>query len=292
MKPLLSSRNLFIVSFLVLLATNAFVLTGVASNKAGTPGASVTLSERELSLPYRLYKENSGLSLTLQWRTLNKQDGFDSYSYTNRGTPAWFDSKKLEALGYSSHEIEYYSSSSYDSRKRKPLPKEVFIVLENNSALYDEALKRAEVMVENQKARLAKNANDKQIRGRLERAEKQLNRERLSASRLFAVDAGVELTALRQQYSDSTRFIIAKGLIEPNYSYNNNKENRKIHGYIRRLSIEKIHIPLIQRKLFDNFLGQNKTQRSDIKVPRYQVELAYGSRLEPWVVSVKPMSAK
>lgn len=292
MKTLLSSRKLFIVSLLVLLATNAFVLTGVASNKAGTPEASVTLSERELNLPYRLYKENSGLSLTLQWRTLNKQDQFDSYSYANRGTPAWFDGKKLEALGYRRHEIEYYLSSSYDSRKRKPLPKEVFIVLENNSPLYDEALKRAEMMVENQQARLAKNADDKQIRSSVERAEKQLNRERLSASRLFAVDAGVELTALRQKYNDSTRFIIAKGLVEPNYSYDNTKTNREVQGYIRRISIEQIHVPLKQRKLFDKFLGQNKTRKSDNKAPRYQVELAYGSRLEPWVVSVKPMASE
>jgi hypothetical protein len=292
MKTHLSYRNLFIVSLLILLATNAFVLTGVASNRAGTPEALIILSERELNLPYRLYKENSGLSLTLQWRTLNQQDKLDNYSYANRGTPAWFDNKKLEDLGYSRHEIEYYSSSSYDSRKRKPLPKEVFIVLENNGPLYDEAVKRAEMMVENQKARLAKNTDDKQITSRVEQAEKQLNRERLSASRLFAVDAGVDRAALRQKYNDSTGFIIAKGLVEPHYSYDNTKTNREVHGYIQRLSIEQIHIPLKQRKLFDTLLGQNKTRQSDIKTPRYQVELAYGSRLEPWVVSLKPMEAE
>tara|TARA_R110002049_G_scaffold273930_6_gene451870 strand:- start:966 stop:1844 length:879 start_codon:yes stop_codon:yes gene_type:complete len=292
MKLQLSSRNLFTLCFLVLLATNAYVLTSVAANKAGAPEAFITLSERELSLPYRLYKENSGLFLTLQWRSLNKQEEFDEYAYDNRGAPAWFDSKKLVDLGYNNDEINYYSSSSYEPQKRKPLPKEVFIVLENNSVLYDEALKRAEAIVENQKARLAKNANDQHISNSLERAEKQLERERLSASRLFAVDAGVERSALRQQYSDSTRFIIAKGLIEPYYSYNNNKEKRKTYGFIRELSIEQIHIPLKQRNLFDKLLGQNKVHSSDVKAPRYQVELAYGSRLEPWVVSIKPMSAK
>jgi hypothetical protein len=291
MKLLLSSRNLFILGFLVLLTTNAFVITGIVSNKAGTPEASVILSERELSLPYSLHKENSGLSLTLQWRTLSKQDEFDSYSYAKGRTPAWFDSKKLEALGYSSHEIEDYSSSSFDSKKRKPLPKEVFIVLENNSLLYGEALKRAEVLVENQKEELAKKANDEHIRRNLERAERQLNRERLSESRLFAVDAGLDLTALRQQYKDSTRFIIAKGIVKPNYVYIKNKERMGVHGYIQRLSIEQINVPLIQRKLFDNFLGQNKIQNSDLKAPRYQVELAYGSRLEPWIKSVKPLNS-
>lgn len=268
------------------------MLTGVVANKAGVAESSVTLSERELKLPYRLHKENSGLSLTLQWRSLNKQDENDHYSYANRGTPAWFDRKKLEALGYHRDEIETDLLSLDESIKRQPHSKEVFIVLENKGASYDEAVKRAEIIVENQKARLAENVDDKQRANRLERAEKQLNREQVLASRLFTVDAGIELAVLRQKYSDSSRFIIAKGLVEPKYSYGNTKKNRAVQGYIRKLNIEKIHIPLQHRQLFDNILSQNKGQHSEIKAARYQVQLAYGRRLEPWVLSVKPIEAQ
>lgn len=290
MKTLWSSRNLFILGFLVLLATNAFVLKGVASNRADSESL-VTLTERELQLPYRLHKENSGLFLNLQWRTLSKKDDF--YSYSNGGSPAWLNETKLQTLGYNNVELDYYRlKSSYESRNRKPLSKEVFIVLEADSDLHDEVIKQAQKAFEKQKALLAIDDMDKRVRNDFERAEQKLNRERISASRLYAIDAGLNLTALRQQYADTTRFIIAKGLVQPNYVYNKDKRLREVSGYIKRLAIEKIHIPLKQRKLFDQFLNQNTTHRANNKAPRFQVELAYGRRLEPWVVEIKPFIAE
>ncbi len=294
MKSPFSPRKLFIASFLVLITTNVIVLTGIASNRSGEPDALVMLSERELRLPYRLYEENSGLFLRLQWRTVSQTGDYVSGAYANRRTPAWFDMNKLEELGFNSLELDYYRSpSSYNSIKRKSLPKEVFIVLENNGPLHAQVIKQAEKAFEKQKSLLAVDTSDKHVRNNFERAEQQLNHERIAASRLFAIDAGLEPNALRQKYQNRSQFIIAKGLVEPVlYSYNRDQKMSVVSGYIKRLSIERVHIPLKQRKLFDTLLVQNKIHRANTEAPRYQVELAYGQRLEPWVTSIKPLDSK
>lgn len=290
MKNLLSSRNLFFISFILLLATNAFVLNGIASNRADVESI-VTLTERELQLPYRLRKENSGLFLRLQWRTLNKNNAL--YSYSNGGSPTWFNQEKLQVLGYNSTELDYYRiKSSYKSRNRKPLSKEVFIVLEINSPLHNVILEQVKQEFEKQKALFAADNTDKHLRNKYERAEQQLNREQVSASRLYAIDAGLDPTTLRLKYEDATRFIIAKGVVEPNYVYNDDKKSRVVTGHIKRLAIEKLHIPLKQRKLFEKFLSKNTTYRPNNKPPRFEVKLAYGSRLEPWFESVLSLSAE
>ncbi len=53
MKMLLSSRGLFTLGFVILLATNIIVFSGVASNRSGNLEAQIILSERELTLPSR-----------------------------------------------------------------------------------------------------------------------------------------------------------------------------------------------------------------------------------------------
>jgi hypothetical protein len=68
MKILSSSRTLFALGFILLVATNLVVLAGVLLNRSAEPEALMTLTERELPLPFRLHKENSGLALRIAWR--------------------------------------------------------------------------------------------------------------------------------------------------------------------------------------------------------------------------------
>jgi hypothetical protein len=112
----------------------------------------------------------------------------------------------------------------------------------------------------------------------------------MTETRLFAIDAGIDAKKLREKYNDRTRFIIAKGLVKPRYHYGNKK--REVTGYITKLSIESIHVPLKHRQVFDAILVKDKSRRNGFIPPRYKVELAYGSRLEPWIVSVEPMDGK
>lgn len=286
MKILLSPRGLFVLGFMVLAATNIIVLFGVASNRSGNHDSQIILTERELQLPYQTYqihKENSGLSLRLDWRTLGKDE--ENINYMDRRSPAWFNAEKLEELGFKIN--DNLSSKGNKTYSRQSLPKEVFIVLENDGEPYRAAVKRVEVAFEKEDGLLKADPEDKRLRGNFERAEKKLKHMRITESRLYAVDAGLDPQKLRKKYEDQTRFIIAKGLVKPIYRGDN--KGKEVVGNITKISIENIHVPLNYKKMFDVVLAQGKLKHNECTPPRYKVELAYGSRLEPWIMSVEAM---
>ena len=74
--------------------SNAVALGGVWWNRAAGPESTLTLSERELSLPWHALRnrENSGLALTLNWRIADREAGEFISGYTvNGGMPEWLD---------------------------------------------------------------------------------------------------------------------------------------------------------------------------------------------------------
>jgi len=285
MKTLLSPRGLFALGFVILVATNIVVLSGVASNRAGAPEALITLTERELQLPYRVYEENSGLALRIKWRVLTKKE--DGSKFVGWRSPAWLNAEKLKELGFTTDTSA--SSEDIKDHHKLSIPKEVFIVLENNGDAYREAVKVAEEALEREEGLFKLKRSDKKLRDSFKRAEKQLERERLAESRLFAIDAGLDARQLREKYGDRTRFIISKGLVTSRYGYDNRKE---VFGDIMQLSISSISVPLKYRKMFESILGRDKSTQDKFGPPRYEVELAYGSRLEPWIVSVHLLDNK
>ena len=286
MKIPLSSRGLFTLGFMILVVTNFVVLTGVASNRSGDPEALIKLTERELRLPYQIHEENSGLSLRLAWRTLGRNE--DDKQYSGWRSPAWFNAEKLEELGFN---IDDYISSEHTlTNYKRPIPKQVFVVLEYSGESYREALRRAKKALAEVESSLKLNSEDKKLLNNSKRAEERLSRERMSESRLFAVDVGADPKKLRKKYGDRTRFIITKGVVKPRYNYN--RKTSEVFGYLARLDIESIHVPLKHRQVFGTVLARDKPRQSEFGLPRYRVELAYGSRLEPWILSVQHMDDK
>ena len=279
MKWRYSSRALFVLAFAVLAATNIAVLSGVAYNRSGDPETRITLTERELPLLYDVFEENSGLALHLAWRALPTEE--DERPYRGWGGPAWPTADKLRTLGFS---LDDDPGNDDDGALTKaPIPREVFIVLELEGAAYREAVARAERALVREEGLYRANSGDKQLRENFEAAEKRLQRERIAESRLFAVDAGRDPAGLRRTYSDRGRFIIAKGLVKPAYHFEN--KVKRVRGTILRLSVEGIHVPLAQRGVFDGVLAEEKSRGASLAPPRYRVELAYGRRFEPWIVS-------
>ncbi len=286
MRILLSSRGLFAFCFVILVATNITVLSGVSSNRNGEPDSQIILTERELQIPYQVYKENSGLSLRLTWRALGpvKEDNY----YSNGSTPVWFDAEKLKELGFNIN--DYLRQNDSTTFYKQPILKEVFIVLEYDGEQYAEAVKRSKNGLAREEGLFNKNPDDKKLRDNLNRAKKRLKHEQITETRLFAIDAGVDPGKLRKKYGDRARFIIIKGLVKPRHKFY--KNNKEVSGYISRLSVSSIYIPLKHRQVFDAIVTRDKSNRNDIRPPRFNVKLAYGKRLEPWMMSIKAMDDK
>lgn len=291
MKIFLSSRRLFAIGFFILITTNVIVLAGVAANRSGKPEALIELTERELQLPYYNTKEeNSGLSLRLDWRTLDEESDTSSYYgyYSRSRYPEWFTADKLMELGF---DLDAFKKMSNKMEKYKePIPKQVFIVLELDGEPYQRAVKRAEAALTKIKERSASHPDDRELKEKLKNAEKRLVDENTSSPRLFAVDAGLYPEKLRAKYPDRGKYIITRGLVEASRTHFNKKE--KINGYISELSVDNIHVPLEHRKIIDAVLEHSKPAKNEERSPRYTAQVAYGSRFEPWIVSISSLENK
>ena len=95
---------------------------------------------------------------------------------------------------------------------------------------------------------------------------------------------------LRKKYKNRDSYIILKGLVEIDY-YRNYSE-KEVFGTISRLSTESIYVPLKHRNVLEGILLLDKPTRRSFQPPRYKVKLAYGSRLEPWIVSIDSLDDK
>jgi len=284
MKKFSTPTALYIIGLIILAATNIFVLSGVASNRSGMPTTLVTLTERELALPYRYHEENSGVSLRMDWRALGKDKTGNQWSYYN--SPAWLDTEKLRSLGF---DVDRYLDSGSDSAlEQEPLSKDVLLVLEHDGDAYKESLRRVAARLERQKHLHFSNKTDKSLSDQYQNALKHLEKVKTSETRLYAVDAGLDMQILRKTYPDKNKYIIAQGIVDPSFR---NRNKQEASGTIRRLSIDRIQVPLAHRKILVELMEKQEFNRDKVKPPRYQVKVAYGSRLEPWIISVEKMDS-
>jgi Domain of unknown function (DUF4824) len=276
----LSSRTLFLLATVLILVANVVVLAGVAANRHGEPDARLKLSERELRLPYSLGRDNSGLALQLIWRTLgtDRDDGQSG----NWQPPDWLTSGKMMELGFDP--LALLAIPASDRHLRRPPSREVFVVLEVDGPLYGEAVRRAEAAAQRQRATILSTHEGKRAQELLEAATKQEKYQHAMESRLFAVDAGNDAKTLRDRYPDRSRFLVTRGIITPQRHQENGRD--ELTGTISRLSVNFIHVPQQFHPVFNELSSRHQTDNSRLPSLHYTVEIAVGSRLEPWVVAV------
>lgn len=273
-------RKLLLAGAALIVVINVLALGGVAWNRSGTPDSTLTLTQRELRLPYRwgMERERSGLSLTLQWRmpvSPDKRDPDWSQGSTD-GTPAWLDAGKLRALGFDLRADDRGRASS----------REVVLVLELAGPAYTAALERAAQRVERAEKRAERELpDDKPGAQALQAARENLQRERDTFSRLFAIDAGLDAAALRARYPDRSRHLIVGGRIRPHITHDDT--GVVASGWIESLSVGSISVPERLRAGLDG--AEHMTGRDDGQ--RFEADIAWGRRLEPWVTALRVLPA-
>ncbi|MDO8933565.1 MAG: DUF4824 family protein [Rhodocyclaceae bacterium] len=268
----------------LILLTNAVALGGAWWNRAGEPESRLALTERELMLPYRGYQmaENSGLALRLAWRVADGEAGGLYSSYAgNGGTPAWLNGERMAALGFAIRADE----TSSDARRRyeRQQAREVLVVLELAGPDWQAALQQAEENAARHAAAAAANADSKEFANRAKHAQEALQREERWNSRLFAIDAGRDLTTLRARYPDKTRFMIIKGTLRPRL-VTRDKQTR-FAGHLNDVSVSRINVPFALRPVLEQLQTRIRNKTED-EEPRYAASLAIGQRLEPWITTL------
>lgn len=251
---------------ILVLLTNAVVLMGAAYNRGGEPESSLRLTQRELRQDgWRSDKDNSGITLSLNWRF--EQEEISEYSAGHWGNPVWLDKAKLSQLGFdvgrSAHTPEF-------GRNRKGLQqREVFLVLEMDGPVYRHYLQRVQEYAEKRRKELAASPANAEAQRRAKSADENYQHELDKDSRLFVIDAGLDLSTLRASYPDRNRYAIVRGLVRPAV-YGIRNESR-IGGTIDDLYADRINVPFAFRQAFEG-------------TSVYQATIAFGRRLEPWIV--------
>ena len=274
-----SRRHTLMAGVALILAINAIALGGVAYNRSGEPESRIQLSERELRAPYGRFNrsENSGVELALKWRvpvSPAAHEPYYGYGYESwGGAPDWLDRAKLIALGFEQLPEKRLLPTDFRSLRTK----EVLLVLELNGPAAQQALDQARQKLADEEKLSAANPGHKEFERRVKTAREALQRETSENSRLFAIDAGVHLVALRAQYPDRSRFLIVRGFVRPQFAMRNKQE--QLSGYISALSVPKINVPVgFQPALQGATNGNTKG--------RFAATVAWGRRLEPWIVGL------
>jgi hypothetical protein len=272
-----SRRHTLIAGLALIGLTNAIALGGAAYNRSGEPESTLSLTERELRSPYVWTgrKENSGLALRLQWRVLqgdSRNVGAD-YSPYGGGMPAWLDAPKMASLGFDAKSSTETTDASRISRYQRQLPRDVLVVLELDGPAYRESLERAA------KAAKAMEARNERGEGK-KSADELMDQESRRNSRLFAVDAGVDRAALRSTFPDRTRYAIVRAQVRPAWS----PESKATAGFIDNVGAAEVNVPLEMRSAFEGVAPSSYEGRNGASA-RFEATLAFGRRLEPWLVS-------
>ena len=276
-------RKSLLTSVALLLLTNVVVLAGVAYNRSGEPLVSIELTERELPIrqTYRSTDENSGTALKLEWQILDPDDPY--YPSSRYGTPEWLDEGKLTDLGF---DIETFKNDTAKYQYRTGhLDTDVILVMEYEGDSYDRVLDQVENKVEELQKKVIDSPDDKEISDKLERFENQLSRLKLTSTRLYVIDAGLDERPLMKKYEDKTNLLFVRGEIGLRWS------DEEIKGRIKQAHVNLVHVPLpFSEQLPVLTAGQSfSIYGKDPTPPRYKVRLNIGNRLEPWIDSVMAM---
>ena len=284
----MTSNNLkiLIAGLSIIIVSNVIALGGVAYNRSGEADALVELTERELNIAYRygLQRDNTGLSLSINCRLETLQNDF-AYGNSNCwGEPRWLNHEKLIELGF---EFEAHDKDRSYRAYQRVLPQDVYLVLEYDGASHQRVLHAKEQKLLEEQSLQGNNPDNPEFEERVKQAEKNLLTEQNFNSRLFSIDAGLDAVELRQSYPDTGRYILMKALVRPAWYFK--EQQWTWSGRISDLLIENIHVPLEHRTVLFPIEKAGSRRNPESDGPRYKVKVAFGKRLEPWVVGVEKL---
>lgn len=272
------SRTLMLGGALIVL-TNAVVMGGASYNRSGEAESRLHFTQRELKPEADWQsKEDSGLDLRLDWRIAHP-DGVwaDEYPYVRDWwNPRWLDKAKLQQLGF---DVAALERSAGDLRRGDLQSREALLVLEFDGAAWRQALQQAEAYLDKARDALKDNPGKGELQRGVKAAEGYLAQERDKSSRLFVIDAGLDVQQLRARYPDRARYAIVRGLVQPSVIREGDDERQyRLGGMIGGVHADKINVPLEFREV----LGRDAPFTADV---------AFGRRLEPWIAGAGKVAA-
>ena len=298
-----SHRTALVLGLALLALVNVVALAGVYWNR-GAEDSRLRLGERELGLPYSYQVEDGedpGVSLRLNWRSevdCSVDWPCGNFDY---GDTAWLDAAKLATLGFDVRPMPEPVGEQRDPRAQE---RQAYVVLEFAGPAYVRYLQQREANLRAAQAVAAHagrpgdpvaeaareargeagavEASIQAARNGVVEAAEQLRQAAREDSRLFAIDAGLDREALRRRYPDRQRHAIVEALL--GYSPRWEKGDFRARGRVNSLLVEAINLPRPMAKQLGLARGSYADPQSLV---HFEGTIAFGRRLEPWVLDVR-----
>jgi hypothetical protein len=228
-------------------------------------------------MPYewRRDRENNGLALGMVWRVPPDEPADAQYNCAT-GASQWLDRAKMGArLGDGGRRVFGPSRA-----RLKAAPREYCWCW--NSTGQPTALARARARASRAAEAARLEPRDRGSKRAREARPQWLDQETRRDSRLFAVDAGLELEALRAKYPDRGRYALVRGQVRPTRV---SEKTWKVEGYVAGLSIDSINVPHGLRGMLGRIaeiVDADKREREP-----YEATVAFGKRSALDVEAVK-----
>jgi Domain of unknown function (DUF4824) len=263
----LRRRVLLLSAAGVVLLANLLALLHAARNRMGTPEAELTLTARELTYySSATVNDDSGVSLHLRW---TDPGGFQPWAGYSAARHTWLDREALGRLGFAcALDPDSPSAQRYYERQR---PRVAYVALEYNGPAW-------------------RNWFDEYQRSLAEAKQKGLARyladDGSSNSHLVAVDADSDPRRLRERHPDRKSVVVIPAVIGVLFEARTQDSTAeaprpaRVYGCVRE-SGSAIHVPLPFSSAFRSF-GRDEPAKDRA----YQVNIRYGSQLEPYIINV------
>jgi len=284
----------------LVLLTNLALLAAARWNRLDEPQGRLSLTERELALPWARQDEGTGLALSLVLShrapgSIRRTARWKSYDL-----PAvdyeWLDRSKLVELGFEAEldptdpeAVRYYANV---------LPRSVYVVVEYDGDAWRSWIVEREAEVEKLRREVADGIAEP---GELADAEAVLLVDRTMRSRLFPVDAGTDPAALLRRYGDRPGHAVLAAVLRPEIA--RSKSGTPIlTAAVLEPVVGRLNVPRALRSPLDVLLPRESGEEVEarerkeaargwpaVRPPRYRCTVAIGRRLEPWLTEVTPL---
>lgn len=210
----------------VLLVSNALLLGLAAFDRAGSPQASLRVTEREL--PFRQPRDRrEDRTVRLEWE--QRRDWF-------REGPGWFDVAKLRSLGFDCSVPA--GSPAAALHYAKALPRRAYVVLEFEGEAWEEWAARQSMELNALAGRVDQGEfSTSEYRS----AQDAFLRARQGRSRLFVVDAGPDPKVLRDRFPDRDRNLVLQGTAR--LLLRRGRSGPYLAGEVGAIEGEELHLP-------------------------------------------------
>lgn len=260
--------KLYLAAAGIILFSNLSIFARAAYNHQSVH-YSITLSERELRLPYRYgdNNDNSGVSLRINWASKSVNDYQRGLHLT---------SKHHQSFGF--------SAQCHTQRAKRAKPKQGWVLLELNGPHYRDALLKLKNELNNKKNELIKKKETpEEIEEYLKTLEDRYTQESTKETRLIAIDAAANKQSLtniikNKDKNTQAQYLVVKAEINEHYDTCSKGNQYRIN--ISTLHLAPLNLPRKYSQQLPYFIRDYSRDEHAVK---YSAKVNIGKLGDPWI---------